>query len=133
MDVARVFTRPHRLHAEELFPVASTDRVLAARRAARRWGWELHGVDGGVDDELSGRRDLARLLEEAEGEAGRDAEADVHVAAPARGRAAVGGDLRRLGADLEKEAALVGGLTGAEVFDLDGVGRNAVLVVVDLD
>ena len=77
--------------------------------------------------------DLARLLEEAEREARRDAEADVRVAPAPCGRAPVGGDLRGLGADLEEEAALVGGLAGAEVLDLDRVRGDARLVVEDLD
>ena len=50
-----------------------------------------------------------------------------------RGGAPVGRDLRAVGADLEEEAALVGGLAGAQVFDLDGVGGHALLVVEDLD
>ena len=36
-------------------------------------------------------------------------------------------------ADLEEEAALVGGLPGAEVLDLDRVRGDALLVVEDLD
>lgn len=37
------------------------------------------------------------------------------------------------GAHLEEEAPLVGGLPGAEVLHLDGVGRDARLPVEDLD
>ncbi len=94
---------------------------------------QAHRVDRGVDDQLAVGVHLARLLEEAEGEAGGDAEAGVAVApAPGRG-AAVGRDLRGRRADLQEEAALVGGLAGAQIFHLDGVGGHALLVVVDLD
>ena len=78
-------------------------------------------------------RDFARFLEQPEGKAGRDAKADVAVAPAARRRAAVRGDLRRARADLQEEAALVGGLPGAKILDLDRVRGNALLVVVDLD
>ena len=77
--------------------------------------------------------DLARLLEQAERKARRDAKADVAVAPAPRRRAPVGGDLRRARADLEEEAALVGGLPGAQILDLDRVRGDALLVVVDLD
>ena len=94
---------------------------------------QLHGVDGGIDDELALGRHLARLLEETERKARRDAEADVLVAPALRRRPAVGGDLRALRRDLEEEAPLVGGLSGAEILDLDRVRGHATLVIEDLD
>ena len=94
---------------------------------------QLDGVDRGIDDELPLGGDLARLLEETEGKSRRDAEPDVAVAPALRRGAPVGGDLRRLRADLEEEAALVGGLPGAQVFDLDRVRGDAPLVIEDLD
>ena len=110
------------------------DDAVAARRA-RPGGaaGAATGIDRGIDDELPFGRDLARLLEEPERKARRDAEADVAIAPALRGRAPVGRDLRRLGADLQEEAALVGGLPGAQVLDLDGVRGDARLVVEDLD
>src|SRR5690606_21218773 len=57
----------------------------------------------------------------------------VAIASSSRGRPAVRRDLRALRADLEEEAALVGGLSRAEVLDLDRVRRDAALVVEDLD
>ena len=58
---------------------------------------------------------------------------DVAVAPAPRRRAAVGRDLRRRRADLQEEAALVGGLPGAQILDLDRVRGDALLVVEDLD
>ncbi len=49
------------------------------------------------------------------------------------GRPPVRRDLRRLRADLQEEAALVGGLSGAQILDLDRVRGDALLVVEDLD
>ncbi len=109
------------------------DDPVSPRGAARRGGRELDRVYRGVDDELPFGRYLSRLFEEPEGKARRDSEADVAIASTLRWRSAVSGDLRRFGADFEKEAPFVGGLSGAEVLDLDGVRRRAALVVEDLD
>ena len=111
----------------------AADELLGARRAATRGRGQLHGVDGRIDDELSACRNLARLLEEAERKARGDAKTHVDVPPAARRRSSVRRDLGGLRADLEEEAALVRRLRGPQVLDLDGVGRNAPLVVVDLD
>src|SRR3979409_49862 len=76
---------------------------------------------------------LARLLEETKGKASRNAEADMKVSPASCRRATVRSDRSRLGADLEKEAALVSGLPGSEVLDFNRVGWNARLVVEHLD
>ena len=94
---------------------------------------QLHGVDRRVDDQATVSGDLPRLLEEPEGKAGCHAEPHVLVASATHRGSAVCRHLARLGADLEKEAALVGGLSLAQVLDLDGITRNPVLVVVNLD
>src|SRR5690606_36850551 len=86
---------------------------------------KLQRVDSGVDDELDFRLDFSRLFEQAEGKAGREAEADMAVAATLGRRASVRGDLGALRADLQKEAPLVGRLSGAQVLDFDGVGGHA--------
>ena len=96
VDVARVFAGSHQLQAEELLAVTAPDDAVGAGRPARGGGRELHRVDRGIDDELSVGRDLARLFEETERKAGRDAEADVSVAPAVGGRAPIGRDLRRL-------------------------------------
>src|SRR5262249_28893366 len=110
VDVARIVALAHRAERVRLVPRAAPVGRRAARAAPGLLDREAHRIDGRVDDELALGVDLARLLEQPEGEARGDAEAGVAVAAAARGRAAVGGDLRRRGADLEEEAALVGRL-----------------------
>ena len=82
----------------------------------------------GADDEARPHRDLARLLEEAEGEARRDA-ADRQILGRAWRGASMRGHLRGLRADLEEEAALSAGWPAREVFHLDGVARHAPLVI----
>src|SRR5688572_14955610 len=55
------------------------------------------------------------------------------VSTPAGGDALVSGNLGGIRADLEKKAALVRGLPGAQVLHLDRVARDAFLVIVHLD
>src|SRR6185436_584778 len=111
VDVARVLSHAHHLEAEEVVAVSAADRSVSAGGATGRGRREMHCVDGGIDDELTFGGDLARLLEEAEREARRDAESDVEIAPALGGRSPVRRDLRRLRADLEEEATLVCGLT----------------------
>jgi hypothetical protein len=133
VDVAGILTVTHGTEAEELVALSASARGIESGGGADAAGGQVHGVDGRVDDQLSFGRDLAGLLEQPEREPGCDAEARVNVAAATSRNPAIGGDLGGLGAYLEEEAALVGGLGRAKVFDLDGVGWDLLLGVVDLD
>src|SRR6202012_682534 len=121
VDVAGIVALAHGAEGVGLVAGAAAVGAGPAGAAARLFHGQADRVDGGVDDELALGLDLARLLEEAEGEAGGDAEAGVPVAPAPRRGAPVRGHLRRRGADLEEEAPLVGRLAGAQILDLDGV------------
>jgi hypothetical protein len=64
--------------------MAAPHDVVGAGRASSRGVGELDRVDAGVDDEVRGGRDFARLFEETEREASGDAKAGVYVAARVR-------------------------------------------------
>jgi len=57
----------------------------------------------------------------------------VAVPAPPRGRASIGCDLGGSGADLQKKAALVGRLSGAQILHFDGIRGDSPLVIEDFD
>jgi hypothetical protein len=49
------------------------------------------------------------------------------------GFTSVGGDLRGFRADFQEEATFIGGLSGAQVFDFDGIGGKMAFFVVNFD
>lgn len=133
VNVVDVIPLAHRANSREIVAMPAANGGSPFVEVARGiWG-EEDGVDRGVDDKRAGAAEFAGLFKEAERKAGGDAEADVLVPSAASGSASVGRDLGGASRDLEKEAALVGGLTCAQVLDFDGVGWEAALVVVDFD
>src|SRR5580704_9673680 len=110
-------------------------RPLSVLVAVLRGGGGLHGVDGRVDNELTLRSHLPRLLEEAKGEARRDAEPDMAVPPSLDWGAPIRRHLRGSRADLQEETAFVSRLPRPEILDLDGVRRHLPLVIeyFDLD
>ncbi len=80
VDVAGVVALAHRPDADDLVASAAPDRAVATRTPAGLISGQAHRVHRGVDDEIAVRAELARLLEQPEGKAGRDAKADVSIA-----------------------------------------------------
>lgn len=133
VDVPWIVTVAHRTHAHDLVARAAPQRTLTAQPSTRLIGRQAHRVHRRVDDQVTLCAELARLLEQPEGEPSGDAKPDMAVPTAPGWRPAIGGDLRRPRAYFQEEAALVGGLARAQIFDLDGVRRHPLLVVVDLD
>src|SRR5690606_25851779 len=131
VDVSGVIPLAHRAHRQDLIAVATGYLTDGAAAGPAGCGRQAHRVYSRVDDQLSRGGELPRLLDPAERETSCHSEANVAIPAAAARGTAVGRDLCGARAHLQEDAALVRGLSRAQVFDLNGVARDAALVVVD--
>src|SRR6185503_13454780 len=92
VNVAWIIAFTHQAQTVNFVAGTAPQRAFATEAGARLHLRQAHRIDGGIDDELIVRRDLARLFEQPKGEARRYAKPDVIIATTTRRRAPIGRD-----------------------------------------